>query len=223
MVNEDPIRNYISSRYDRLLDYAKFHSNKAGIPELDTDLLNEVLLNVLQKDRELLDKLYSTKKGQYREIDFYLLRLIKLNAHSKTSPFRWKYRSRNIATDINLQRLRIVEEEPVNEVDNSEVLLKQYRLVLWIFKGLDLTEFERAVFEYRFINDELFAQWQGPENYRKLNLTYRETLDIIHNILFLYGFTKVVPKGELTDRQAEIADRYVKTHKVKKNKQSNIY
>lgn len=215
----ESVKGYISNRYPYLLDYAKFHSSRAGIPELATDLLNDVLLQVLQKDGELLDKLYSIKKGQYREIDFYVLNLIKINAHSPLAPFRWKYRAGNIDTGVNIQRLRIIDEQQDDEVDMSELLLKEYRLVLWIFKGLDLTEFERAVFEFKFIHDELFTQWPGPENYKKVYSTYRETLDIIHNVLFVYGFTKVAPKRAITVRQAEIADRYVKKHKVIKYKQ----
>jgi hypothetical protein len=209
---------YIGERYDRLLDYARYQSAQAGIPELYIDLLNEVLLNVLQKDSKLLDKLYLKSKGKYNDLDFFILRMIKLNAHSLLSPFRWKNRSGNIDKSVNWERLKIIDQQPVDEVDKSEILLKEYRLVVWIYKGLNLNELEKSVFEYRFINNEPLSQWTGPETLKKLYVTYNQVIKIIHAVLYFYDMTKVKPKSQLNDRQNEIAGQFIKTHNVKRRK-----
>ena len=212
------IATYIGTRFDRWMDYAKYHSDKAGITDDANDLLNEVLLNTLQKDSELLDKLYSAKKGPYRELDYFVLRMIKVNAHSKTSPFRWKYRSRNIATGVKLERLKIVDELPADEVDKSEILLKQFRLIAWVLNGLDLTESERRVFEHKFLHGNgLCNDWSyGPESMKQRYRIYLEVESVIHHILYYFGFTGIVPKGKLNGRQSELADQFMRTHKIHK-------
>ncbi|MEI7526387.1 MAG: hypothetical protein WCJ95_18715 [Mariniphaga sp.] len=206
--------SYIEKRYDRLLDYAKFHSDKAGIPDEATDLLNEVLLDVLQKDRELLDGLYSIEKGQYRELDFYLLGLIKINAHSLQGPFRWKYRNANIDTGVNVQRLKIVDDLPDDEVDKSEILLKEFRLVNWVFRGLDLNDLEKSVFEWYFINNEPFTEWTGPEKKGKLYKVYNQVINVIQSVLFEYGLTRIKPKTKLTSRDCNLVTQFLSTHKM---------
>lgn len=212
----ESVITYIENRYDRFLDYAKFHSSRAGIPELATDLLNDVLLQALQKDGELLDKLYSTKKGQYREIDFYLLNLIKINAHSLQSPFRWKYRAGNIDTGVNIQRLKIIDEQSADEVDRPEILLKEFRLVVWVFRNLNLSELERDVFEYRFINDNPFSQWTGSESKKKLYHIYGRVVKIIHAVLFEYKLTRLKPKTKLTTQESDLVSQFLNTHKIHK-------
>lgn len=212
----ETIRDYISIRYERWLDYARYKCSKSSMEGEENDVLDEVLLNVLQKDEQLLMKLYRTKKVQkgkkYTELDFFILRALDINITSETSPYRYKNRCIPRA-NVELNRLKIVDETDP-EVDKAEVLLKEYRLVVYIYRGLDLTSFERAVFDHRFINNESFTQWQGPEEYRKVFATYHHVIGIIHQILYFYNLTRIKPKSELTNRQSEIANQFVKSHKI---------
>ncbi|MFY9154111.1 MAG: hypothetical protein WAO52_18975 [Prolixibacteraceae bacterium] len=210
----ESVKKYISDRYPRFLDYSNFHCNKAGIPDLAPDLLNEIILNVLEKDPEFLDKLHSKKKGNYTELDFYMLNLIKMNAHSPLAPFRCKYLNGKINTDVNWQRLKIAEEEPVNEVDKPKLILKQFRYVVWVFRGLDLDVLERAVFEHRFMNDEPISDWPGLENKRIIYRIYNQVIEVIHQILYFYDLTTIKPQHELTNRQHELVEKFRKTHQI---------
>lgn len=86
------INNFITKRYCKWLDYAKYHCTKAGIPNKASDILNGVILSIFTKNENDVMRLIRAKSGQYCELDFYALRLIKLNASSSTSPYRRKHR-----------------------------------------------------------------------------------------------------------------------------------
>lgn len=219
----ETVREYINLRYERWLDYSRYKCSKAGIEGEENDVLDVVLLDVLQKDEQLLMKLFRTKKVQkgkeYTELDFFILKALDLNITSETSPYRYKNRCIPRA-DVELSQLKIVDNE-YSEIDKPAQILKEMRLITWVFKGLQLNDFERAVFEHRFVNNEPLMQFQGPERYKKVNATYHQVESTIHHVLFYYGFTKNIPKGKLSGRQSELADEFVLTHRIKKNKQSN--
>ena len=214
----DTIRNYISLRYDRLLDYSKYKCSLQNMDELAVDLLNEVLLNILQRDEQFLLKLHNQKKVQsgknYTELDFFILRAIDLNSISDNAPFRWKNKPIQTNREVKLERLKIIDEE-YSEIDRPAEILKQMRLVRWIFAGLDLTEFERQVFNFRFFEgNALSSEWPGPETAKHKYETYQRVEGIIHHILFRQGLTKVKPKKSITKQQSEIVERWFKTHKI---------
>lgn len=215
---KEEIRLYTNSRYPRWLDYARYHSSLAGIPDEAADVLNEVLLSLFSKDKKFQEKLLKTKKNGYREFDFYILRLIKLNCYSQTSPYQFKYKHQiQIAADVNFSRLNIEDEED-DQYDESGETLRQFRLVRYVFYSLDLDEFERKIFEYRFINGNSFADWPGPESRNKLYETFALMLDVVHEILYINELTKVKPKptgyNYSKKRKAELIERFEKTRKI---------
>lgn len=56
----EAVNNYITKRYERWLDYSLYHCGLAGISDEATDVLNEVICSLLQKQSELLN--YSTQR-----------------------------------------------------------------------------------------------------------------------------------------------------------------
>ena len=75
------INKYISERYDRWLDYAVYHCSHANMNDEAIDVLNEVLAMLIEKcdsNETHIMQLYESKKGQYRELDFFILQMIKL-------------------------------------------------------------------------------------------------------------------------------------------------
>lgn len=215
---KEEIRLYTNSRYPRWLDYARYHSSLAGIPDEATDVLNEVLLSLFSKDPKFQERLFKTKKGQYKEIDFFVLRMIKLNAHSMTSPYRHKMKySVPVTFNPNFSRIEIEDSED-DQTDTAAETLRQYRLVRYVFSGLDLTDLERRVFEFRFIERNSFSEWPGPERSQKLFSTFAMVLSCIHEILYSHGLTKVRPKPSgyqyNKNRKAELIERFHKTRKI---------
>lgn len=221
---KERIRDYISIRYERWLDYARYKCSKSSMEGEENDVLDEVLLNILQRDEQLLMKLFRAKKvhkgKEYTELDFFILKALDLNITSETSPYRYKNKCIPRA-NVELNKLKIIDETNT-EFDKSAQVLKEVRLITWVLKGLDLTDTERRVFDHRFLHgNSLCGEWDGSETRKQRYRIYKEVETTIHHVLFFYGMTKVVPKGELNDRQSELADRFVRTHRIKKNKQSN--
>lgn len=56
------------------------------------NMVNQII-NKCESNETYIMQLYESKKGQYWELDFFVLQMIKLNITSTTSPYRHKYRS----------------------------------------------------------------------------------------------------------------------------------
>lgn len=216
------IRDYINIRYERWLDSARYKCSKVGMNGKESEVLSEVVFSLMNRDENFLMKLLNAKKIQkgkeYTELDFFVLRAIDLNVNSETSPYRYKNRMIPVNSSVKFERLKIIDEDLVDEVDKSEVILKQFRLVRWIFSGLDLTDLERAVFEYRFINNEPFSEWPGSEKTKKLYCIYTQVVRVIQTVLCERGLSLVRPKSKLTKREAELVTQFLNTHKIHKQK-----
>ena len=162
---ENTIKNYISKRYDRWLDYSTYHCTIQNMTDEAVDVLNEVLECVLNKGWEFIENLYLKKKGQYRELDYYILRLILVNTSSATAPYRWRYHKRlpidgNI-TDVNMiSSLDIVDEE----YDITGEVLRSIDTISWIFERLNLNDLERDAFKWRFFDNKRLTDWPGDKH-----------------------------------------------------------
>lgn len=172
------INKFITKRYDRFFDYSKYHCSQAGIPDEATDVLNEVLLSVLKKDETDTLRLLHSKSGQYTELDYYILRMIKLNVSSPTSPYQAKYKPIPVDRTVDFSLLEIIdldEEEP----DKAGYVLDQFYKVRAVFESLELSEIEREVFEFKFFQDGFFKEYSGNCNLKKLYTTYSRTIEKI--------------------------------------------
>ncbi len=172
------VNNYIAKRYDRWLDYASYHCSLVGISDEAHDVLNEVLCSLLQKSDRLLEKLLSTKKNGYTELDFFVLRMIKLNVTSPTSPYQSKYK--RIPADNNADYSRMdIEDVPDNEIDTPGITLERMHQVREVFESLDLSPLAKRVFEFHFFQDNNFSEWVGPESPKQLYEMYNSIVWLI--------------------------------------------
>lgn len=172
------VEKYISKRYERWFDYASYHCGQAGMPEEAHDVLNEVLCSLLQKENSKLEQLLSVKKNGYTELDFFVLKMIKLNATSDTSPYRSKYKPMPVDDNVDYARLEI-EDIQEEVVDKNEQLLERFHQVREALEDLDLTPFAKKVFEYRFFEDSNFSDWPGKESLKQLYETYNRVQELI--------------------------------------------
>lgn len=176
------ISKYLEKRYERWLDYAKYHSLKKGCEDQANDILNEVMVSLLQKEHKKIECLYSIKKGQYRELDFYILRMIKLNIYSPTSPYQNKYKKASVS-EIELCRLNIADEDYVDD-DKPGRIFNQYSQVREVFENLNLSEKAKRIFHHRFIMGLSFSEWEGPESKNEFYDTYNRIIDLIKMKLY---------------------------------------
>lgn len=173
----EAINKYIGERYERWLDYSKYHCEKAGMTDEAVDVLNEVLMMILQKDEELLKQLYQKQRKEYRELDYYILRTLKLNIQSPTSPYRWRYKRTLIDENADIRNLDMTEDEHVEEDTNKVDYIRK------VFEQLSLTVFERDIFYHFFYLNETASTWRGKESKGKLYSTYKVIRNSIRKII----------------------------------------
>ncbi len=172
------VNNYITKRYDRWLDYSKYHCGLVGIRDEAVDVLNEVLCALLQKNEELLDRLLSMNKNGYTELDFFVLKMIKLNATSPTSPYQNKYK--HIPADDNVDYTCLeIEDFQEDQTDRSELVLEKMHQVRDVFESLDLSDLAKRVFEFHFFQDGNFSDWEGEETQKQLYEVYNGVQSLI--------------------------------------------
>lgn len=182
------INNYITKRYDRWLDYARYHCTQCGIADESEDVLNEVVLSLLQKPDKKLDCLLNSKQGQYTELDFYVLRMIKLNASSPTSPYQNKYKSLPVDDNVDYSCLEI-EDCCSEESDRAGYILDRMHQIREMIEELGFSTKAMAVFEFRFFQDGDFKQWDG-----EVDMDIKELYDVYSRITKLLKSKK---KGEI--------------------------
>lgn len=175
------IDKYITQRYERWHDYALYHCTHAGIADEASDVLNEVLCALLQKPEDFVLSLLHKKSGQYTELDFFVLRMIKLNATSDTSPYRSKYKPISTDENTDYQTLEI-EDEPYEENDAPGEIISQINTVRQALTDLNVSEQAKRVFEHRFFG-EPFKEWSGNETKKELYETYQNVLKLIKDKL----------------------------------------
>lgn len=212
------INNYITVRYNRWLDYSKYHCSLACMPDEAVDVLNEVLVMLLEKDLAYLLRMYEAKKGRYRELDYFVLQMIKLNITSVTSPYRHKYKPIPVDENVNWQQLDIVDETE-QERDRAGAALREMRLIRYIFDRLELTELERQVFAFKFFAGESFAEWPGTENKKMLYQAYKVVYSAIVELLYSLRLTGSVAEiravsGRSRERIQELCEIFMRTRKV---------
>lgn len=184
-MDDTKIDKYIAERYERWLDYAKYHCSHAKMTDEAIDVLNEVLAMLIEKyhgNESHIMKLYESKKGQYRELDFFVLQMIKLNIQSPTSPYRYRYKSIPIDANVDLSHTDIVDEEDT-DIDRSGIILEQMRKVREIFDNLDLSPRARKIFSFKFFESNSFSEWEGKEDAKDLYGIYNGVLELIKNKL----------------------------------------
>ena len=137
----EALNKYIEKRYDRWLDYAKYHCSLAGMSSEAIDVLNEVMCMLLQKPLEHLSRLMEAKQGKYTELDWYILQMIKLNVTSDTSPYRHKYKPIPVDENVDWRRLNIIDE-PDDSIDRTEYIRERMQDIRDMVDLLELSEKE---------------------------------------------------------------------------------
>jgi len=172
------LEKYIGKRYERWLDYASYHCSCAGIENEASDVLHEVLCDLLNKPPGKLSELLHKKSGQYTELDFFVLRMIKLNAISDTSPYRHKYKPIPVDANVDYNHLDI-EDVTDEERDCTADILEKTNIVRKILDELFISEHAKSVFRWRFFCGEKFCDWTGQESEKELFDCYYKVVNLI--------------------------------------------
>lgn len=177
MANE-ALKKYIEERYKGWLDYAKYQTSLAGIGDEARDVLNEVLAMLLEKPEAKTERMLGSTQGEYTELDSYILRMIKLNATSDTSPYRHKYKSLPVDDNVDWRRLNVIDESE-DEYDNATYIGEKIQIVRKILEELHLSEQSIRIFSWKFFAGESFSDWPGPEGKKELYTIYKNVFQAI--------------------------------------------
>jgi len=136
----------------------------------------------MQKNPKQVDDLIDKKKGSYTELDFFILKMIKLNTNSPTSPYRHK--TKTLPQDRSVDPFSI-EKEPDQspDIDAKLVILEKCRLARDILNELPIPDRDKEIFFWRFFADNPLRSWEGHESYSVICNTYNKVKkQMIHKI-----------------------------------------
>lgn len=160
------------------MDHATYHCSLKGIPDEAMDILNEVMVDLLKKDIRKLTALYNEQKDHYRGLDFYVLRMIKLNVYSPTSPYQSRYKK--ASEDLNFDFSRHYYNPEVEEDDDKPgKIMERFDLVRKVYESIYLSKQAKEVFEFKFFHGCSFSEWTGPESKKELYDIYNSIIDLI--------------------------------------------
>ncbi|OFY61636.1 MAG: hypothetical protein A2Y71_03095 [Bacteroidetes bacterium RBG_13_42_15] len=111
----------------------------------------------MEKPEEKVLHLYQKIKKPYRELDYFILKMIKLNAHSKTAPFRFYFFER-VPIDANtdpLQMIWIPDQvyDPEEDVFANN-FLSDLRLLRLAIDRTDLSTLEKGIINWKLLGNE---------------------------------------------------------------------
>lgn len=180
----DQLDSYISQRWKYWFQYSQFRCQQGGIPDDAEDVLQEVILSLLSKNKHeylasLKDK--RTDNGT-TELDALVLKMIHLNAVSDTAPYRAKYKPSTKDYNADISKIELEDTED-DTVDYNQIHLDRIRLVREIFDTLDISEKARRIFSYRFFENEKFSEWEGPESQQELYNIYNNVEELIRKTI----------------------------------------
>lgn len=163
------LNNYITNRYDRWLDYAAYHCRRSGLNLEPTEVLNDVLCQLLQRNPVKLERLLNERHDKYSRLDYLVLRVIRISVISPRSHVRYtKGQHCTRTVDWDLSGLSDVPATESEDVDPDSRL----REIRAAFDALDASPRSKEIFAWRFFEGKSFAQWPGPEPVRRLRRIY---------------------------------------------------
>lgn len=165
----EELNQYISRRYDSWLDYATYHCERSRLPLEPIEVLNDVLCSLMQGCPERIEKLYRERHKDLTSLDYFVLRVIRINIHSPRS--RTRYRKGQYCThSVDWAVVAPSEQPACEEQDHTEEVLPMIRQLL---SAMDIPERDKRIFAWRFFDGRSFEAWPGPERPRALQRIFR--------------------------------------------------
>ena len=174
----EALNKYIEKRYDRWLDHANYCCKISGLSSEGQDVLNEVLAGICENLSDKIERMMEKKSGAYTELDWYIMRSIRLNATSDTAPYRHKYKPIPVDENVDWRRLNIIDE-PDDSIDRTEYIRERMQDIRDMVDLLELSEKAKRIFAWKFFAGESFADWPGPENRKDLYETYKSVFNAV--------------------------------------------
>lgn len=178
MINHTELIDYINKRYNKWLDYAKYHCLLRRMNGEEYDVLNEVLFSLLQKEQTKLVTLLNTPKDGYTALDWFVIAMLNRNITSPSSPWQQKRICRHIDRDVDFTKINKADEVEEPE-DKAEIILNRMRKIREILNKLEIPEKSKTIFSFKFFGGEPFSAWTGKEDKSYLYKVYNRVKNIL--------------------------------------------
>ena len=166
------LNKYITTHYPQWVEYAAYHVRHSRLPIVPAEVVNDVLCPLLERDMAKLERLMNARNKDGTELDFFVMRIIKISIHSPRSPFR--YQRGQHCTDRLEDSIRTLMV-PTPDFDQDDA----YMQVRQVFDTLQVSELSKRIFAWRFFEGKSFAEWPGAESQKFLYDTFNRILLII--------------------------------------------
>ena len=126
-MNCNIIEDYISRNYYTLLEISK---NITKGHELHQELLHEIILQLLERDNIVIN-------NTDNDMRYYITAVLRINWHSKTSPFFYKIRKERCTyTELTFDLEHDSEQEAFEKQHLFDILEQSYCELDWFRKSL---------------------------------------------------------------------------------------
>ena len=166
------LNTFITTNYPRWVKYAAYHIRLSRLPIDPAEVVNDVLCTLLVRDVLKLERLMKSRIKDVTELDFFVLRIIKVSIYSPRSPFR--YQRGQHCTDRLENSIRTLSIT-VSEFEEEDA----YTQVKQVFDSLQLSELSKRIFSWRVFDGKPFSEWPGTESKKFLYDTFNRILLII--------------------------------------------
>ena len=169
------INNYVNERYENWLDYAKYQAVKNNIGDAP-ELLNTVILEVLSENsNDRIEEMMNDKNNKGSQLDFFILYMLRLNASSPTSRFRYKSRYEKIDYDVDIAECNYV----MNTEDGSGFDIEEkLKILKKILLQIDLPKSYIELFNYKFHGGNL-RNWKDSYSLKHRYSIYNKVVEAI--------------------------------------------
>lgn len=172
MENKNRLYDYIAHAYPRWVEYASYHVRQSRLAIDPAEVVNDVLCMLLERDRPKLERMIKDRSRERTELDFYVMRIVKISIHSPRSPFRYQRGQHcTVRLDEGCRPLPVAAPE----FDQEDA----YTQVRQVFDTLQVSELSKRIFAWRVFEGKSFAEWPGPESQKLLYDTFNRILLII--------------------------------------------
>lgn len=163
-MDNNKLYDYIENTYDRWVNYASHYIQRSKLPINPSEVVNDVLCTLLERDVKKLEHLLIQPAKGGTELDFFIMRIIKTSIYSPRSPFRYQ-RGQHCTCHLN-GNVSAMES-------NLDSTATDIFSTAWIeLTKMNVPEFEKKVFVWKFFDGNPISKWPGPESRRKLYHAY---------------------------------------------------
>lgn len=157
-MDSEKLTQVITAHYEEWSKYVSKVATDYQLNDEAMDILNDVLYNVLKRNKDKPIRLQSTGQSEENEIKYYLIRAIKLAITLPSSRYR-----------RHLQNITKMTSHPDNFssfilTDEEEIGTDKLEMIYQAVEKLCLSENEQKIFDFCYSGYNVLKQWDGEES-----------------------------------------------------------